>query len=410
MHEVLHCERIPKDGTPLRVAVVTETYPPEVNGVAGTVAKFVEGLRALGHQITVVRPRQAHERDTQDSGLEMLMASLPIPTYPGLRMGLPAGRALKRLWAVERPDIVHVVTEGPLGWSAVHAAGALKIPVTSDFRTNFDSYTKYYGLGWLRRPVSAYLRTLHNRTLVTTAPTTALRKQLLDNGYRSVQTMGRGVDTSRFHPSRRDHTLRSSWNAAPEDPVIGYVGRLAPEKNLPLLLATFQHIRRQHPRARLVLVGEGPYRARIAQSDDIVFAGVRKGVELATYYASFDYFLFPSVTETFGNVTLEAMASGLAIIAYDYGAAGEHIVNGVTGALARFDDGPHFIAQCLHMVGDRSFAATCRAAVRDTAEALDWARVVQRMEAILASAAQSSQPRLSAHAGAFVRQANRPVP
>ena len=274
-------------------------------------------------------------------------------------MGLPARSLLTHVWSRRRPDVVHIVTEGPLGWSAIRSASHLKIPLTSDFRTNFDAYSSYYGMGWLKKPIGAYLRKFHNRTLITTAPTASLRRELLDIGYRNVQVVARGVDTTLFNPARRSQELRRSWGASADEPVVGYVGRLAPEKNIPLLLAAFRQIRKQHATARLVLVGDGPLGTELARDDGVVRAGVRSGEDLAAHYASCDFFLFPSVTETFGNVTVEAMASGLAIVAYNYAAAAEHIEHGASGLLADYDDARHFTDQALQLVGDRPFAVGC---------------------------------------------------
>ncbi len=149
-------EQLPVGKKTLRVAFVTETYPPEVNGVANTAVRFVEGLRARDHEIQLVRPRQGRT-DRAGDGTdfeEVLMRGLPIPRYPELKMGLPARQALLRLWSRHRPDVVHVVTEGPLGWSALQAALKLKLPVSSDFRTNFHAYGRHYGIGWLQKPIT----------------------------------------------------------------------------------------------------------------------------------------------------------------------------------------------------------------------------------------------------------------
>lgn len=176
----------------LRVAVVTETYPPEVNGVAMTLGRMVDGLIRRGHQVQLVRPRQTpEEQPQQDGGLEEFLATgVPIPRYAGLKLGMPAKRALHRLWALQRPDLVHVVTEGPLGNSAIAAAHKLKLPVTSDFHTNFHAYSRHYGIGWLQRPIAAYLRRFHNHTEATFVPTHQLAREL----------EGQATPTSRWWP------------------------------------------------------------------------------------------------------------------------------------------------------------------------------------------------------------------
>ena len=163
----------PAERRSLRIALVTETYPPEVNGVATTLARVVEGLHRRGHELQLVRPRQkAVPPGPLTPRLdEVLMRGLPIPRYPHLRMGLPSKRALVKLWSMARPDVVHVATEGPLGWSALQAARHLHLPVTSDFRTNFHAYSRHYGIGWLNKPIMAYLRKFHNLAACTMVPT-----------------------------------------------------------------------------------------------------------------------------------------------------------------------------------------------------------------------------------------------
>src|SRR5262245_13595127 len=271
-------EELADAGRPLRIAAVTETYPPEVNGVATSAARMLEGLCGRGHQVQLIRPRQdPGDLGAARAGLEqVLVRGLPIPRYPALKMGLPAKRALLELWTYRRPDVVHIVTEGPLGWSALKAACKLKLPVVSDFRTNFHAYSSHYGVGWLKKPILAYLRKFHNRTLATMVPTEALRAQLAALGFRGLRVIARGIDTVLFHPGRRDPLLRSEWKAAPDDPVLLYVGRLAPEKNLELLATAYGEARRRTPSARLVVVGDGPGRALLQRwFPDAVFAGTR---------------------------------------------------------------------------------------------------------------------------------------
>ena len=390
-------EQLPAMKKSLRVAFVTETYPPEVNGVANTAARFVEGLRARNHEIQLVRPRQGSADLAGEAARfqEVLMRGLPIPRYPSLKMGLPAKQALVSLWSRHRPDVVHIVTEGPLGWSALQAAHKLKLPVSSDFRTNFHAYSRHYGIGWLQKPIAAYLRKFHNRTLLTLVPTDAMRRDLAARGFRNLRVVARGVDTRLFNPSRRSETLRARWGAATDDPVIIHVGRLAPEKNLDPVIAAFEKIRQAQPRARLVFVGDGPALENLrARCPDAIYAGMRTGDDLAAHYASGDIFLFPSLTETFGNVTVEAMASGLAIVAYDYAAAAEYIQHGRNGLLAGYDDAAEFVRLAAALAVEPLRVRECGRLARQTAERLAWSRVVEQFELLLlaAAGAQSGLP------------------
>jgi glycosyltransferase involved in cell wall biosynthesis len=303
----------------LQVAIVTETYPPEVNGVAMTLGRMVTGLLARGHRVHLTRPRQnADDRArTDDAYCETLVLGLPIPGYRGLRVGVPARILLRKQWQLKRPDVVQVATEGPLGAAAIAAARALNIPVVSEFHTNFHTYSKHYGFGWLEGLVAAHLRRLHNRSALTLVPTQALANELAAEGYRNLRVVSRGIDNELFHPCKRSTELRRQWGVTDDQLVVSYVGRIAAEKNLPLVLKAFDAICQHLPSARLLLVGDGPLRKRLGRDyPQHIYAGMRHGEDLAAHYASADLFLFPSLTETFGNVTAEALASGLPVVAY----------------------------------------------------------------------------------------------
>lgn len=383
----------------LRLAVVTETYPPEINGVAMTIARFVDGLRLRRHDVQLIRPRQT-KGDAAEAE-EVLMRGLPIPRYPHLKMGLPAKNALVTLWSMRRPDVVHIVTEGPLGWSALQAAIKLKLPVTSDFRTNFHAYSGHYGIGWLQKPIFAYLRKFHNRTQCTMVPTESLRRELQTMGFHNLRVVARGVDTELFHPAKRDAQLRWSWGAGEATPVAIYVGRLASEKNLRALIAAYDAMRAVRPDMKLVLVGDGPARRDLeSQVPGAVFVGLQRGEALARHYASGDIFLFPSITETFGNVTPEAMASGLTVLAFEYAAAAQLIRSGESGCLVPYDNTAAFVEAAANLARDWPQGKTMGANARFVAEQLGWERLVEELEAVFHQAAQTlpaSQAILMAH-------------
>ena len=383
------CQQLPTARRTLRVAVVTETYPPEINGVAMTIGRMVAGLQQRQHQVQLIRPRQHREDNAANTHNfeEILQRGVAIPRYDSLKMGLPAKQALLRLWALQRPDVVHVVTEGPLGWSALAAAVKLRIPCCSDFHTNFQSYSKHYGIGWLKKPIVAYLRKFHNKASCTLVPTAAMLEDLERHGYLNLRVVARGVDTRLFNPAKRSAELRSQWGAKSDLPVALYVGRLAPEKNLSLVMRAYAAMKAAQPDLRLVLVGDGPERAALqAAHPECIFAGMQKGEELATYYASGDVFLFASITETFGNVTIEAMASGLAVVAYDYAAANEHIRNGQNGLVAEYDNAEEFVARAASLAAKPARMTSLRTRARETAERIDWEAVHNEFESALVDA------------------------
>lgn len=380
----LLCEDLPVARRRLRVSLVTETFPPEINGVAMTLGRLVAGLQARDHPVQLIRPRQGKEAEpAADPGIEqVLRPGIPIPRYAGLNMGLPAKGVLCKLWATRRPDIVHIATEGPLGWSALAAAEKLRLPVVSGFHTNFDRYSRHYGIGWLKKPIHAYLRKFHNRTRLTLVPTRALREELMLAGFRNIEVLARGVDPVLFDPARRSVELRRQWGIDGDTLAVIHVGRIAPEKNLDLLVKAFRAIETRHPGARLILVGDGPALAALRSAHpDFVYRGARVGEDLATHYASADIFLFTSVTETFGNTLTEAMASGLACVAYDYAAAAETMRHGQNGLKAPMQDEPAFIDLASWLAAHPEARDAMRAAARDTALGLSWEAVHDRLEA-----------------------------
>ncbi len=370
----------------LRVAVVTETYPPEVNGVAMTLARLVDGLQVRNHQVQLIRPRHLCESPQQAASAQSdsLQRGIIPPPHEEQKAGLPAKDALTRLWTRQRPDVVQIATEGPLGWSALAAANKLRLPIASDFHTNFHSYSSHSGFGLLRRAIVAYLRKFHNKAAVTLVPTDGIRRELIASGYENIEIIGRGVDTKLFHPGRRDPVLRARWGANENDTVVLYVGRLTAEKNLALLFRTFDAMREAHPAARLVLVGDGPERAIWqARRPDAIFCGTQVGETLAGHYASGDVFLFPSLTETWGNVTIEAMASGLAVVAYDCAAAEEVIRHAENGLKAPPEDEAAFIAQAVSLAFDAAERRRLGAAAAARAAQLSWDAIIDRFEHVL---------------------------
>ncbi|MCL2656626.1 MAG: glycosyltransferase family 1 protein [Betaproteobacteria bacterium] len=370
---------------PLAITLVTETHPPELNGVAMTVGRLIHGMRERGHRVSVVRPRQqANETPLAD---ETLVGALPMPGYPGLRFGMPAAARLRRLWRTARPDAVHIVTEGPLGWSALKAARRLGLPVTSGYHTNFDHYSRHYGIGMLRPVVAGWLRHFHRRADATLVPTPALAANLAEHGILGLRVVGRGVDTRLFSPLRRDRSLRAAWGLAPEQLAVLYVGRLAPEKNLGLVEASFRRIARHVPSARMIWVGDGPARARLARNHpDHHFAGARYGADLAAHYASADLFLFPSLTETYGNVTVEAMASGLPVVAYASAAAALLIDSGRNGLTLPPGDAEVFMQTAEMLASDDELRTRIGGAARNSVLPLAWDAVIGDFEAALREA------------------------
>ncbi|MEY3061359.1 MAG: hypothetical protein RI892_1339 [Pseudomonadota bacterium] len=378
-------EDYPATRPSLRIAVVTETWPPEVNGVAMTLAKLVQGLSHRNHDVQLIRPRQTKtDSPMSDASLEeVLMRGMPIPRYPELKLGLPSKKTLVKTWTLRRPDVVHIATEGPLGWSALQAAKVLKLPVTSDFRTNFQSYSKHYGVGWLRKPIVAYLRKFHNATACTMVPTRELMRTLSQNGFANLKVVSRGVDTKLFNIAKRDTSLRSSWGATDDTKVLISVGRMAPEKNLDQVLKTYDALKSTGQAFKLVMVGDGPLKEQFQKRyPEIIFPGMLSQTNLAAYYASSDLFIFPSQTETFGNVTLEALASGIPVLAFDCAAARDWVQTGVNGWLIAENNPEGFAAQAVTIFNSKDLLDQITQSTRQQVVHLDWDQIAEQVESV----------------------------
>lgn len=378
-----------KGATALRISIVSETCPPDVNGVALTLEKLCHGLLEQGHQVEIIRPKPYTPCDAAPSSLprQVIVRSLPVPGYPVLRMGWPSFLKLRTQWTECRPDVVYVATEGPLGWAAVWTARLMGIPVGSGYHTNFCDYLPSYGGGRLVFLADKLQRWFHNHCTFTLVPSRDTAARLTRKGYQRVSLLRRGVDGDRFHPKKRDESLRSAWGASPDDLVVLLVGRVAAEKNLTLALRTAENLRPLFPKMKAVVVGDGPKLQEYKeQFHHAIFVGEQKGDALARHYASGDLLLFPSLTETFGNVLLEAMASGLPSISFDYAAGREHIIDGENGWTVPYANESAFNARFAYCLGlNRSVLKSVGAEAQRAAQELTWATIVRHFETILSA-------------------------
>lgn len=374
--------------TKTNISIVSETYRPEINGVANTLGYWVDGLIERGFKVQIIRPRQHsldHGKQTVHEH-EITTFGLPIPKYSELRFGLPSAGLFYKLWSNDRPAAVYVATEGPLGWSAARVARKLQIRVISGFHTNFQSYSQFYGFGWLERLILRYLKHFHNETQCTLVPTTTQANYLVANGFHNVRVISRGVDCERFHPAKRSNTLRDSWGAKKDDLVCIYVGRLANEKNVGLISKTVSELTLRGQPMKLVFVGDGPARVDLEKNcPNAVFAGMQRGEALAQYYASADVFLFPSKTDTFGNVVTEAMASGLCVVAFDDAAAKEHLKHKESGLISDMSKDSEFIDNVHYALSHPEHLAQFRKNSLALAQKISWHEIVDQFTSTLLS-------------------------
>lgn len=352
----------------MRIGLVSDTYTPQVNGVTTVVRRIASLLRAQGHEALIVAPRYPNAAEPADPD-ELRIPSAAFPLYPEVRMALPPFRRVAGLFDAAPPDVVHVHTEGALGLAARRWALRRRVPLVTTFHTNFPEYSRHYGVGFLEPLVWRWLRWFHTPAQVTLTPGAAVRYELDRRGLTHAAVWGRGVDPRFFHPGRRDPAWRR-WLAGADDTVVVlHVGRLAHEKNLGMLIDAWRRARAALGlRATFVVAGDGPEARRLhSQLPFVRQLGFLPREDLATLYASADIAVFPSHTETCGLVALEAMASGLAVIAADAGGFRESITHETTGLLVGAHDAPGCAAAIGTLVGDAPARFALAAAARDYA-------------------------------------------
>lgn len=315
----------PVSAAGLRLAIFSDTYPPQINGLTRTLDRLVPAVEARGGEVRVVT---VSDPDASADPRVDRWPSIPFWAYPQLRIAAPERNRALDLVERWKPNLIHSVTEFGVGLGGLLAARESRIPFVSSYHTHFEQYIRFYRLNYLDAIAWPFLRWFHNAGRVTWAPSAIVAAELAEHGFRNTRIWSRGVEHARFNPSFRSRELRASLGADDDTMLVAYVGRLAPEKGLDVAMAGMRAVLERHagrPRVAFALAGDGPAEARYraVAPAGTVFAGRLTGRALSEFYASADIFLFPSVTETFGNVVLEAMASGLAVLAPDWGATTE---------------------------------------------------------------------------------------
>jgi glycosyltransferase involved in cell wall biosynthesis len=316
------------DGRPLRIAVFTETFLPKIDGIVSILTLMLRRLNELGHQTILFGPTGGPK---EYAGAEIVgVGGPPLPFYPELRVNVPRPFVWRKVRDF-RPDIVHVVNPFFLGPFGLMFARRLGVPTLASFHTDVARYADHYGVGFVASALWAYMRNIHNRADVNLCPSTAIRKDLIDHGFKRVRWWKRGIDTEHFTPGPRDEAMRARLTGGhPDDFLLINVGRQSPEKGLkPLREHLFNR-----PGVRLAMVGGGPSHEEMKEhfrGTPTVFPGYLRGEELVAAYRSADAFIFPSTTETFGLVALEAMACRVPVIAARSGGVVDTVVDGVNG-------------------------------------------------------------------------------
>lgn len=359
----------------MRVAIVAESFLPQVNGVTNTVLRMLEHLRATGHQATVIVPDDPRGVPDHYLGFPIhTTMSVALPWYPDVRLSTATGFTLERLLEEVQPDVVHLAGPFALGYKGVTAAAKLGLPTVALYQTDIPSYVSRYGFPQVEALAWRHVRKLHNLATINLAPSSYSRQQLLAQGFARVGVWGRGVDSERFHPSKRDEALRAQW-APNGERIIGYMGRLGTEKSV-ANLAVLGDL----PNTQLVIVGEGPEREALeAQLPNAVFTGLKTGDELPRHLASFDLFVHTGELETFGQTIQEAQASGLAVVAPGQGGPIDLVNSSRTGWLYSPGDVAalrHYVAD---LIGDDAKRAAFGRAARNSVEHRTWPAICAQL-------------------------------
>jgi glycosyltransferase involved in cell wall biosynthesis len=382
---------------PLRLALFTDTYPPQVNGVARTLAGLRDAVRERGGDVRVFTTDDPEsEAETPDAGV-LRFPAVGFWAYDGLRLAWPSRRAVRDALIEFRPTLVHAATEFGVGIAGRVVAKTLSVPFVSSYHTSFTEYAGYYKLGLLARPGWRYLRWFHNGGLRTYSPTRAIAAQIEVEGFRNTRVWSRGVDTMRFNPSYRSADLRARIGADDDTLVVAYVGRLAAEKGIGTAINALRIASEQRPgRIVFVCVGSGPYEAEVRRCapPDSWLPGKLVGGDLSMAYASSDLFVFPSTTDTFGNVMLEAMASGLAVLGADVGPTRE-IIGRDRGWLAPPSDAAAFARAIVRAVDDRAELRRAQQCALEFAQRCTWEQVWDALIADYLVLHRSSVPAIS---------------
>jgi len=372
----------------MRVAIITESFPPDVNGVANSVLRVAEQLVVAGHHPLVVAPAAATARRSVPPALPypvVRIPSLPLPGYPGLRLGLPARRRLVAALREHDADVVHLASPFVLGAGGGAAARRLGLPVVAVFQTDVPGYARAYRMGLGEEAAWRWIRHIHARAARTLAPSTQTASELLTRGIPRVWLWRRGVDTTLFDPARRSALVRAVL--APKGEVlVGYVGRLAVEKRVDLL-----HQAALLPGVRVIVIGDGPARTAVRRSlPTAAFLGERRGVALATLCASLDIFVHTGALETFGQAVQEALASGVPVVAPAAGGPLDLVDPGHTGLLVRPGDAGAVALAVAELAADperrRRYGVAARASVAGRTWGAVTAELIAHYEAALGRA------------------------
>lgn len=364
----------------MKIAIFTDTYFPQVNGVANSLKRLTDHLEKRQIQYQIFAP-EVEDAPVYPNINQFF--SIPVFLYPECRTALANPKKIKAKVQEFNPDIIHIATPYMMGLYGLFCAKRLHIPVVSSYHTHFDQYLEYYKAAWLLPVLHKYLKWFHESTLRTFAPSNETKSKLTELGFHSLSIWGRGIDCTQFRPIATTHAVRQKYNIQ-EEFILLYVGRFAPEKDLSTLSSIIDSVPDNwNKKIRWLLAGDGPslpeWKRKAANWNNVTLTGYLKGEELSEAYASADLFVFPSTTETFGNVVLESLASGTPAIVSNSGGVKELVAEGITGRICTAKSANEFSKAIIELLADQEKRRLFGIAARKYALSQSWESILDKL-------------------------------
>lgn len=375
----------------MRIAYFTDTFSPQINGVANTLNHLSKYLKQKGHEQLFFAPDYDTEHPDDPSIPVMRFKGIRPYIYPECSLAFPPHAKAVEALSEFKPDVVHVVTEVGVGFAGLRAAQELKLPIVMSYHTNFDQYLDSYNLKYLSLALWTYMKWFHNQALVNLCPSRNTMQYLAQQGVNNLAVWSRGIDAGRFNPGYYAQELRQTLLGGDNKLIFLYVGRIAKEKGLETLVKSIRIFNQQHQdKASFVFTREGPYLEELqaGQIPNAIFTGAKHGRELSVIYASADAFLFPSGTETFGNVALEAMASGLPLVCVGSGGVTDFTTHQENAFVCSYNNALSFAQGMLEMLNPR-LRAKIRQGALATAKSRSWESIFDGLMRHYVAAAQA---------------------
>lgn len=365
----------------MKIAIFTDTFSPQINGVTKNLDRFLNYFSAAGIEYRVFAPETEPKIDNIHEKNVHRMKSLIFFLYPELKFSLPNYLKIKSKLLKFNPDLIHLITPFNIGLTGLYAARQNNTPIVASYHTNFDQYLDYYNINFLEKAAWKYLRWFHDQALRNYCPSEETKNELAKKDFINLDIWGRGIDAELFSPEHRDQKFIQQHNLEEKISIL-YVGRIAREKNLSLLMDSFKKLNKKYKeQIELIITGDGPELKKLKKNvpENVIFTGFKKGLELSKIYASADFLAFPSVTETYGNVVIEAMASGLPVVAVLAGGVKENLLNSYNGLAAENNDVAEFSSKLEDLIINDRLRDSLAHNARKYALEKSWDHIFEKM-------------------------------